>query len=335
MRIPYKYFSLLLLVSLFVGCSSHDDEGLQTVDMPVRIAIPTGNMVMRAYGDPGTYETFQLPRYIYLFLVTTHTHNGVTTKTVQRPLSHTLSADKWEKKLGAQTAFQVAGTDSLYVYTSDIHVMLPKDRTSGEVYCAVSPVELDISDHGYPQTEEAVKNVTFNFKADASGSYDFLKDIYTSPYNYKIGGKYYGEVTDYATNYPSVDMVLYHVAARLDRDWNVAPAIQPNVRLSGISVSDLKKENCYLFRPMENDGAGANTYTYDLPVNIGNQWYGRHYFYIIPYKNGGEFPIRLQMRKNGSTVNKLQQVNIQIAKTSPVFTPWMYGQIAINNGWTE
>src|SRR3712207_8448379 len=57
MRIPYKYFSLLLLVSLFVGCSSHDDEGLQTVDMPVRIAIPTGNMVMRAYGDPGTYET--------------------------------------------------------------------------------------------------------------------------------------------------------------------------------------------------------------------------------------------------------------------------------------
>src|SRR3712207_223140 len=157
MRIPYKYFSLLLLVSLFVGCSSHDDEGLQTVDMPVRIAIPTGNMVMRAYGDPGTYETFQLPRYIYLFLVTTHTHNGVTTKTVQRPLSHTLSADKWEKKLGAQTAFQVAGTDSLYVYTGDIHVMFPQGPTSGGVYFDRSAGELGISEPWDPPTMAAVE----------------------------------------------------------------------------------------------------------------------------------------------------------------------------------
>src|SRR3712207_6744432 len=135
--------------------------------------------------------------------------------------------------------------------------MFLTDSPPGEVFFAVLPGGLGLIDQGEPQTEEAVKNVTFNFKADASGSYDFLKDIYTSPYNYKIGGKYYGEVTDYATDCPSVDMVLYHVAARLDLDWNVAPAIQPNVRLSGISVSDLKKENCYLFRPMENDGAGA------------------------------------------------------------------------------
>lgn len=338
MRTP-KSILLYIIAAVWAvaSCTENGDQGLQTVEMPIQIAIPAGDLTStRAYGDPGTWERFRLPRYLYLFLVTSHTSGGVTVTSVQRPLDNELAANKWEKRLGSETSFNVTGSDSLYVYTGDIHVMLPRERTKGEVYCAVSPVPLSISDHGYPQTRDAVLNATFSFSPDAQGSYDFLKDIYTSPHNLKnTSGSYYATVSDYTTDYPQLSLVLYHVAARLDLDWNVAPAIQSQMSLTSMKVAGLKQNDCLLFRPMENTAAGSSPYEYTVPINIGNQWYGRHYFYVIPYYSGGNYPIQLKLRKAGGTGEHIKDIGIQTTAAPAVFTPWMYGNIAIENVWTE
>ena len=80
----------MIMAAAFVTSCSDDDSlasrGLETVEMPISISIPAEGFVnptdvgigdeavtpasatTRAFGDPGTYEQFHLPQYIYLFL---------------------------------------------------------------------------------------------------------------------------------------------------------------------------------------------------------------------------------------------------------------------------
>ena len=80
---------MFLAAAFVTSCSDVDSlasRGLETVEMPISISIPAEGFVnptdvgigdeavppasatTRAPGDPGTYEQFHLPRYIYLFL---------------------------------------------------------------------------------------------------------------------------------------------------------------------------------------------------------------------------------------------------------------------------
>lgn len=81
-----------------------------------------------------------------------------------------------------------------------------------------------------------------------------LKNLYSSPYNKLKDNKYYGVVSDYRSNSPYINMVLYHVASKLDLQWNVDASVQSSVKLSSITLTGLSSGG-YLFKPLENTKA--------------------------------------------------------------------------------
>ena len=260
----------MFLAAAFVTSCSDDDSlasrGLETVEMPISISIPAegfvnptdvgiGNdepastlAVTRALGDPGTYEQFHLPRYIYLFLCNESTNGteSVIYQKIEIPDNELTSS--WEKT--------VSGTDSIYTYKGNVSINLPLNRRKGKIYAAasykplhttnVSSSEDKNSNHlsfncerpsefgdSNPReyinesktytdatygTEDAVKNIIFSNITLRN----YMQDVYSTPYNKKDDkGVYYGTITDYASNVPNINIVLYHVATKVDVQWSI------------------------------------------------------------------------------------------------------------------
>lgn len=335
----YSYITLVaaaLTYMLTSACTdSTDPAAVQQVVMPVSLSIPATGVVQhtRAPGDPGTYEKFEIPTVANFFFCTTY--RGV--QTVSR-LATTLSKDSWSKRI-------LPGGDSVYVYTGQINAMLPTLRDEGRVYVALSAVALPNITPQVPNTESDVLNMTFD--VENRQVRNSLQDIYSSPYNLKdANGQYYGTIKDIDTPVPHVDnMILYHVAAKVDLTWNVAPDIQKDMRLTFMESRKMKEYGCLLFRPMENVYAadGADTEKgYDLTIidnaegtEVGRQWYGRASFYAIPSRRqkDGKFYMQLRMLKNNddnSSANKgyIKEITLSLADNA-VYTPWMRGTINI------
>ena len=68
-----------------------------------------------------------------------------------------------------------------------------------------------------------------------------MQDVYSTPYNKTDNkGDYYGTITDYASNVPNINIVLYHVATKVDVQWSIDEDYQgtadwavPTVKSSG------------------------------------------------------------------------------------------------------
>lgn len=149
----------MIMAAAFVTSCSDDDSlasrGLETVEMPISISIPAegfvnptdvgiGNdeptsalAVTRALGDPGTYEQFHLPRYIYLFLCNESTNgtSSVIYQKIEIPAAELTSA--WDKI--------VSGNDSIYTYKGNVSINLPLNRSKGKIYAAASYMPLHSS----------------------------------------------------------------------------------------------------------------------------------------------------------------------------------------------
>ena len=212
--------------------------------MPVNLAIPAndasltagaaGAKATRAEGDPGTYEKFQLPTHLYIYIVNTALDNN--TKTVLTPEGmdqtngYTLKAGNWVKLVTTDNS-----KDSVYTYTGEIRIIIPEDRLTGTVYAAMSSVPITVSFTGTD-----IEDATFTLSDEAkSHEGEALKNLYSSPYNLKADGKYYGIVNDYRSNNPHINMVLYHTAAKLDLQWNVDASVQSTVKVSQITLKGL------------------------------------------------------------------------------------------------
>lgn len=261
---------MMVMAAAFVtSCSDEDSlasRGLETVEMPISISIPAegfvnptdvgiGNeepastlAVTRALGDPGTYEQFHLPRYIYLFLCNESTNGteSVIYQKIEIPDNELTSS--WEKT--------VSGTDSIYTYKGNVSINLPLNRSNGKIYAAASYIPLHTtnvsssedkkSNHlsfncampnkfgdSYPReyinesktytddtygTEDAVKNIIFSNITLRN----YMQDVYSTPYNKTDDkGVYYGTITEYASNVPNINIVLYHVATKVDVQWSI------------------------------------------------------------------------------------------------------------------
>ena len=258
----------MFLAAAFVTSCSDDDSlasrGLETVEMPISISIPAEGFVnptdvgigdeavtpalavTRALGDPGTYEQFHLPQYIYLFLCNESTNGtkSVIYQKIEIPDNELTSS--WEKT--------VSGTDSIYTYKGNVSINLPLNRRNGKIYAAASykPLHttnassLENSNHlsfncerpsefgdSNPReyinesktytddtygTEDAVKNIIFSNITLRNN----MQDVYSTPYNKTDDkGVYYGTITDYASNVPNINIVLYHVATKVDVQWSI------------------------------------------------------------------------------------------------------------------
>ena len=243
----------MIMAAAFVTSCSDDDSlasrGLETVEMPISISIPAGGFVSptdvgigneepasalavtRVLGDPGEAETFALPQYLYIYLVTTTTSN--TTQVIFK--KQEVKPEDWKLSTsGGNTNGHFSAKDGLYVYQGHLSINLPLNRKEGRVYVVASNLDLDDSgtDNKYnlvtdvsswKSHTDVENNVTFTNQSSLRSN---MQNLYSSPYNLKNDGNYYGTIKDYASNVPHIDMVLYHVATKIDLQWTIDEQFQ-------------------------------------------------------------------------------------------------------------
>ena len=355
-------FIMLIAALAMAACS--DDGGhtadVEYVEMPVRLSVPASGMAdpTRTPGDPGTYEKFEIPTYGYFYFCTDH---SLPTAKVTR-LVATLNAANWVK--------EKIGNDSVYTYRGNITAQLPKERTTGEVFVALCNVPIFAEGkEPSPTTCDAIKRTTCTLTDE--NALANLQNLYSSPYNKMkqkadgSGEEYYGTIEDITTQTPKVNMVLYHVAAKIDITWNVAPAMQQDVKLTYMEATGLVN-HFYLFKPMETPFSSthqytwrllADTYSYawlqssgqgdygshiGLKPNPANQWYGRLSFYAIPHFSSesadGRFNLRLRMMQNGNeqTAGLTATSGLTLTNSLDIgyaneYTPWIRLNLNISN----
>ena len=327
-----------VLLNLFVCCERQPGQSpSQKVDMPISICLPIQDQLMqrapmrKAMSDPGTTEHFLLPNYIYIIIL----KKSGSDWTVWRTIERTAEDANWFKT-NYTGSLETPG-DSIYMFREHLELLLMDEKFEGRVYAIASAVPLTFNRTiGSITNLEQVLNLTFDVSAD--GIQDNLQHIYTSPYNYEKSGAYYGSFSCIDQRVPRVEMLLYHVAAKVDVMWSVADdmRIKANpaeaVRLTYLDACNLFNGNAYCFRPMENVSGAAplatgNTVRMVRPADEGLWWEGRSYFYTIPYTttaSGKEnyFPLQLLMETNASGNQYRPTIYLQVDKTSP-FVPWL------------
>ena len=239
--------------AVVTSCSDDDSlasRGLEIVEMPISISIPAEGFVnptdvgigeegatpalvaTRALGDPGTYEKFALPRYLYIYLVSTTTTN--TTQVIFK--KEEVKPEDWKLSTsGDNTNGHFSSKDGLYVYQGHLSINLPLNRKEGRVYVAASNIDLDDSQtdkkynlvtdvSSWSSYSDVQDKVTFT---NQSSLRDNMQNLYSSPYNLNNAeGDYYGTIKDYSSNVPHIDMVLYHVATKVDLQWTIDEPFQ-------------------------------------------------------------------------------------------------------------
>lgn len=241
--------AIVLAAAVVTSCSDDDSlasRGLETVEMPISISIPAegfvnptdvgiGNeepastlAVTRALGDPGEAETFDLPKYLYIYLVSTSSSNS--TQVIFK--KQKVESEDWKlSTFGGNTNGHFSAKDGLYVYQGHLSINLPLNRKEGRVYVVASNLELDNSTYNlvtdvssWSSSKDVEDRVTFTNQSDLRSN---MQNLYSSPYNLKNNdGKYYGTIKDYASNVPHIDMVLYHVATKIDLQWTIDEQFQ-------------------------------------------------------------------------------------------------------------
>lgn len=257
--------AIVLAAAVVTSCSDDDSlasRGLETVEMPISISIPAegfvnptdvgiGNdepastlAVTRAMGDPGTAETFALPQYLYIYLVSTSSSNS--TQVIFK--KQVVNLEDWKLSTsGDNTNNHFSAKDGLYVYQGHLSINLPLNRKEGRVYVVASNLDLDDSttDKNYNLVTDVSSwnshtdvedRVTFTNQSDLRSN---MQNLYSSPYNLKNEGNYYGTIKDYASNVPHIDMVLYHVATKIDLQWTIDEQFQGTKEW----VQEKKKKN--------------------------------------------------------------------------------------------
>lgn len=326
---------VLSLTSCSTSDSPSDDDRL--VRMPIVLAIPAndasltagtaGAKATRAEGDPGTYEKFQLPSHLYIYLINTSISGApskvLTPEGMDLNNGYTLDPKKWTK-----TTTQDNNKDSIYTYTDQIRIIIPEDRKEGVVYAAMSSVPITVN---YTGTDLA--NATFTLGTEAKGKEsEALKNLYSSPYNNPVNGTYYGTVSDYNSNSPYINMVLYHVASKLDLQWNVDASVQSTVKLSKIELTGLSSGG-KLFKPLENTSSSTSTYTETFTLDAGSQWYGRQATYVIPVETDGSYQFPMTLTNSVSTKTTDATATVTPSTSNNVFAPWMVGTVKIKTSW--
>ena len=245
---------MFLAAAVVTSCSDDDSlasRGLETVEMPISISIPAEGFVnptdvgigdeesastlavTRALGDPGEAETFALPKFLYIYLVSTSSSNStqvIFKKQEVKPEDWKLSTS------GDNTNNHFLAKDGLYVYQGHLSINLPLNRKEGRVYVVASNLDLDDSGTSTPKYKlvtdvsswssytDVEDKVTFTNQSDLRSN---MQNLYSSPYNLENDeGNYYGSIKDYASNVPHIDMVLYHVATKVDLQWTIDEQFQ-------------------------------------------------------------------------------------------------------------
>ena len=325
---------ILWVLLLLAACNSNDDVQKTTEDnltVMLCLSIPVEDeQDTRAPGDPGYDSQLTIPTIAYIYFVNQdeevvtlfYEDNGVKEEVPRKvTLADFFDAPSYESYTGS---LSTTG-DKVWRFPMK-QVILPAGTTSGKFYVVASKQPLKQGGTNLEavtvSTETDVLALTFDLydedmKAD-------LPNIYSTPYNYNVGEP----ATYYSTIQENVaEVLLYHVATRVDIKWNVTNAkydnFQSTRKVSTMDVQNLKAENCFIFKPMNNAFLGSNSYSISLKTSdeVGRQWYGRASFYTIPYKDGNYFPLSLEVNNGAAT--HTTTVSLNMTGADAVFVPWM------------
>ena len=344
-----------MLTFVLAGCEREEPQ--QTVSMPITISLMSNDVmsarnampVRRAIGDPGTSEQFLFPHRLYILIMRQKPDESWE---LWHTIERTLTDGDWTPRRYGDGPFALIG-DSIYQYNDHFDLLLDngtligRQEFVGRVFAIVSAEELEF-DKNLDDTGIQNLNDALTLKFNTASIQDKLQHIYATPYNYVVGGKYYGEFSSITEKVPKLDLLLYHVAAKVDIKWSVAESLRINktdpsqaIRLTYMQAKNLFNGDAYCFKPMKNElgslpGAGYGYTIADIvtPEDEGLWWEGRDYFYTIPYTVTGEpdyFPLQMRMGTNGATKDDAgyELTLKQMIDTSAVFVPWLRGDFKL------
>lgn len=191
----------------------------------------------RAIGDPGQDEQFREPKNLYYYIC------------VDGTLWH-------------------SGVRTNITWVNDRYSLDPfsidKANPTVHVYAVASNATLNLLPSVALRTtsESVIKDLYAEITEDAD-----LRDVYSVPYT----------ATNFVGEVKGVDIPLYHVASKLDVQWNAASPI------SAVSVAGLPT-NINVFQPTTHTGIGTGSRS--LTTNSGNNTFGRAVFYVPQMANG-------------------------------------------------
>ena len=322
---------------VLAGCKVNEPE--QNLGLPLSICLPANEVqsaryapaARRAIGDPGETELFLFPHHLYIIVM--KQDEDTKAWTVWETIDRTLKDADW--KPTRYVGLLPTMGDSIYQYTEQINLLLSSsDHFKGRVYAIASAEPLSfnkaLSSSGITSMNDLL-DLTFNTSEIQSS----LQHIYSSPYNLTQNGDYYGSFNSNFQRVPYVNLLLYHIAAKVDIKWNVEENKRisgEGVRLTYMEARNLFNGNAYCFKPMRNVSGSALTTDESIAIidnseDEGRWWEGRYYFYTIPYTiTVGEkqyYPLQMTLKTNGSTETGYQPtLNLQVDTTAK-FVPWL------------
>lgn len=298
---------------------------------------PTHAQKANVFGDPGTYEYFHFPRYLYIFIVTEQKAAPYET-TCERIVVADIEEEEW--KVGSYKGTLQYYADSLFTYKGELEIELPVEieNYNIRIYAAMSYVPLNNLATASFSNENDIKNMQFNI--DNDDIIDNLQNIYSTPYNYNVNGKYYATYTTLRDDvYPRLHILLYHVACKVDLLWNVPDDKQGEYHVKDITALRLNKQPAYIFRPNENHGKPSLEQSYSLNIksesDVALQYKGRSYFYTIPYyfeqSSKNYFDIVLDTKFDEAGVERQRELTLQVGvDIDRPFVPWIRGNMSFS-----
>ena len=317
------------------------------VSLPIQFALPVGeaggaNTPARLPGDPGSQEILNRPDHAYVFIV--FSYRGSNTADIRFHEEDVSADSKWYDLM-------IDPTSGDYIYVSKLQydeLLMPLGKYEAvHVYAAMSkePLTLYIGQgttqvvqatpSTWPTTLEEVQNLTFVVDGDMQSK---IQDVYSTPLGHEKDGHYYGDLNIWDENFAPVQMMLYHVASKVDLMWNVEDDVQSKLQVKERKVKDLFEGKSYLFKSTDNPNKGTG-YTRTLNTdNAGMWWAGRDYFYTIPYQSAaGKYSLYVDMTLNNKSGSGAANPVCQVTQTGDMpkdFAPWIRGQFTFSQAIT-
>lgn len=348
---------LAVSAMMLPACSEHDEADSQlTLSLDVILPVNSAVETTRTIGDPGLAEFFERPNHLYLYLAIgepkTPADNPVylyhyetgqdrwTRSADSLIFQSSMSMDvSWDKTIPLKEDMKCRA----YMVASFDPIMTDKIIACNSVHKVANMNEKELLDLKF-------------YASSSSNNYrtPSLRDVYSTPYNLSEGWGlmanadadrtgYYGTVSDIRVigdaGIIKVSDTLYHTAAKIDFQWNAKDPVQANKMVNAI-VNNAPSLG-YLFRPActANDGtyrkvlldggdipSGVNDLNNDhqaryanaMSVNVGNQWSGRAYTYVL---QPGNLNYTLTTTEGGTHDHTTTRPNSN-GMTNEIFAAW-------------
>lgn len=265
-------------------------------------------------GDPGYDKEIVPPTHIYYI----YCHDGKVVKPTSTGavVTHITASgtSDWDTKNtdGVWTSTYKGGTNNGIITLDKLECKkLTKDeKCEYHLYAVASTSPLTISANVDDSEADVVR--TLKYSLPTLGADDnvqvFMRDLYSTPWD---ATNFVGDITD-----PVQDVILYHVAAKVDLKWNSATAVER------VYADNVKNNNLLLFQPTQNlDGVlseGGYSDSWAMPVD--QQFNGRYILYLPQFKTADKNDCSYKIGLGATTTSLITFTPIS---TQGGFTSWL------------